>query len=180
LEEEGEILSTTESKLRLLQLEKRRIILLKEKEETWILKSIATWLESGEENTKFFQAYSKGRKHINTIWHLKDQAGNLETTFEGMSKLGKNYFENIFKAETQASIEEVVQVDHFFPRFVEEADNRLLMEEVPEKELLEVLHSFQKEKIPGLDGWTIEFFLVYYEIIGTDLLNMVEDTRISI
>jgi hypothetical protein len=39
LEEEGEISGTTESKLRLLHLEKRRIKLLKEKEETWRLKS---------------------------------------------------------------------------------------------------------------------------------------------
>jgi hypothetical protein len=153
LEEEGEILATTESKIRLLHLEKRRIKLLKEKEESWRLKSRAIWLESGDENTKFFQAFAKGRKNINTIWQLKDQAGNLETTFEGMSKLGKNYFQNLFKEETQVSIEEVVQVAQFFPRFVEEEDNRLLMEEVTEKELLEVLHSFQKDKIPGqMDG----------------------------
>jgi hypothetical protein len=96
-----------------------------------------------------------------------------------MSRLGKNYFQNLFKAETQASIEEVVQMAQLFPRFVDEADNRLLMEEVMEKELLEVLHSFQKDKIPGPDGWTIEFFLGCYEILGQDLLKMIEDTRIS-
>jgi hypothetical protein len=179
LEEEGGIFATTESKINLLHLEKRRNKLLKEKEESWRLKSRAIWLESGDENTKFFQAFAKGRKNINTIWQLKDSAGNLETTFEGMSKLGKNYFQNLFKAETQASIEEVVQVAQFFPRFVEEADNRLLMEEVTEKELLEVLHSFQKDKIPGPDGWTIEFFLGCYEIVGPDLLKMIEDTRTS-
>jgi hypothetical protein len=136
-------------------------------------------LESGDENTKFFQDFSKGRRNVNTIWQLKDSAGNMENTFEGMSSLGKNYFQNLFKAETQASIEEVVQVAQFFPRFVDEADNRLLMEEVTEKELLEVLHSFQKDKIPGPDGWTIEFFLGCYEILGQDLLKMIEDTRIS-
>jgi hypothetical protein len=53
------------------------------------------------------------------------------------------------------------------------------MREIIEKELLEVLHSFQKDKSLGLDSWTIEFFLGCYEIIGTDLLKLVEDTRIS-
>ena len=67
----------------------------------------------------------------------------------------------------------------YFPRFLDEEDNHLLMSEIIEKELLEVLHSFQKDKSPCLDGWTIEFFLGCYEIIGTDLLKMVEDTRIS-
>jgi hypothetical protein len=178
-EDEGDLLSTTESKFRLLQLEKKRIKLLKEKEETWRLKSRAIWLESGDENTKFFQAYAKGRKNVNTIWHLKDQDKNLETSFEGMSTQGKNYFQNLFKADSQATIEEVVKVAQYFPRFVEEEENHYLMEEVTEKELLEVLHSFQKDKSPGPDGWTIEFFLGCYEIIGTDLLKMVEDTRIS-
>jgi len=69
-------------------------------------------LESGDENTKFFQGSTQGRKNINIIWQLKEFAGNLENTFEGMSSLGKNYFQNHFKAETQASIEEVVQVAH--------------------------------------------------------------------
>jgi hypothetical protein len=76
-----------------------------------------------------------------------------------LSTLGKNYFQNLFKAENRASIEEVVKVAQYFPSFVEEEENRFLMEEVTEKELLEVLHSFQKDKSPGLDGWTIEFFL---------------------
>jgi hypothetical protein len=52
----------------------------------------------------------------------------LETFFEGMPILGKNYFQNLFKVETQASIEEVVQVAQYFPRFVEEEDNHFLME----------------------------------------------------
>ena len=82
-------MSTTESKFRLLQLEKKRIKLLKEKEETWRLKRRAIWLESGDENTKFLQAYAKGRKNVNTIWHLKDQDENMETSFEGMSTQGK-------------------------------------------------------------------------------------------
>lgn len=94
--------------------------MLKEKEETWRLKSKAIWLESGDENTKFFQAYAKGRKNVNTIWYLKDQDGNLETSFEGLSLLGKNHFKNLFKANNQATIEEVVKVAQFFPRFVKE------------------------------------------------------------
>jgi hypothetical protein len=53
-----------------------------------------------------------------------------------------------------------------FPRFVEEEDNRTLMEEVIEEELKEVLHSFQKDKIPGLDGWSMDFFVGLFDLIG--------------
>jgi hypothetical protein len=47
---------------------------------------------SGDENTKFFQAFAKGRRCANTIWHLRDQEGNLENSFEGMARLGKKPF----------------------------------------------------------------------------------------
>ena len=40
------------------------------------------------------------------------------------------------------------------------------MEEVSEEELKEIMHSFKKDKILGLDGWTIEFFLDSYDTIG--------------
>jgi hypothetical protein len=50
------------------------------------------------------------------------------------------------------TIDVVLQMALHFPHFVEEEDNVDLMAEVSEAELKEVLHSFQKDKIPGPDG----------------------------
>ena len=41
------------------------------------------------------------------------------------------------------------------------------------------LHSFEKDKIPSLNGWNIELFLVAYETIGHDLLHLVEESRVN-
>ena len=41
------------------------------------------------------------------------------------------------------------------------------MEEVSEEELKVALRSFQKDKSPGPDGWTIEFFIDLYDLLGT-------------
>ena len=54
-----------------------------------------------------------------------------------------------------------------------------LMKEVLEEEIKETLLSFQKDKSPGLDGWILEFFLAGYDIIGPDLLHLVEETRVN-
>ena len=51
------------------------------------------------------------------------------------------------------------------------------MEEVSKEELKTTLHSLQKDKSPGPDGWTVEFFLAGYDSIGPDLLQLVEETR---
>ena len=54
-----------------------------------------------------------------------------------------------------------------------------LIKEVSEEEIKETLLSFQKDKCPGPNGWKIEFFLAGYDIIGPDLLQLVEETRIN-
>ena len=40
-----------------------------------------------------------------------------------------------------------------------------------------VLHKFAKDKSLGPDGWTIEFFLAFFDILGKDLLEVVEFSR---
>lgn len=53
---------------------------------------------------------------------------------------------------------EIIQLAHFFPRFLDVEENLEQMEEVSMEELKTTLHSFQKDKSPKRDGWTIEFF----------------------
>ena len=36
-----------------------------------------------------------------------------------------------------------------------------------------------KDKIPGPDGWMMEFFLAAYDTIGPDLLQLVEESRVN-
>jgi hypothetical protein len=64
---EGGGYASPETKEALLSLEKKRRQLLEEKEKIWRLKSWALWLQSGDENTKLFQAYEKRKKMENTI-----------------------------------------------------------------------------------------------------------------
>ena len=75
-----------------------------------------------------------------------------------MAEIGNTYFENLLKADQQAVIAEVIQTSFFFPDRISEEDNADLMEEVLEDELKTNLHIFQKDRSPGLNGWTIELF----------------------
>ena len=94
----------------------------------------------------------------------------MASSFEDLADLGKSHFENLFKVDQQETIAEIIQVSQFFPESIIEEDNSDLMKEVTEEELKATLHSFQKDKSPRLDGWTVEFFLVAFDIIGPDLL----------
>lgn len=67
----------------------------------------------------------------------------------------------------------------FFPRFVEEEENLDLMVEVTKAELKEVLHNFQKEKMSGPDGWSMDFYVGLFDLIGHDILKVIEESRVN-
>ena len=75
MDSEDGVMLNQESKDTLVGLVGRRNTQLLDKEETWRLKSRAIWLACGDENTKKFHAYAKGRKAVNTIWILEDDRG---------------------------------------------------------------------------------------------------------
>ena len=79
-----------------------------ERQEVLRLNSRAIWMECGDDNTKFFQAFANGRKQQKTIWELKKENNETTNTFEDLEKTGKKYFENIFKEDQQATISEVI------------------------------------------------------------------------
>jgi hypothetical protein len=54
---------------------------------------------------------------------------------------------------------------------------RLYFVPVDQSELKAVLTLFKHDKSPGPDGWTVEFFLHFFDLVGVDLLEMVEETR---
>ena len=52
-----------------------------------------------------------------------------------------------------------------------------LMAEVSKQELLVVMHSFQKGKSLGPDGWPIKFYLGFFDLLGNDILKVVKESR---
>jgi hypothetical protein len=40
------------------------------------------------------------------------------------------------------------------------------------EELLGILKEFAKDKSPGPDGWTSEFFLSFFDLVGQDLVRL--------
>lgn len=72
---------------------------------------------------------------------------------------------------------EVVKACSYFPRLVLDEDNVELFEEVSLEELSGGLVAFQKGKSLGPDGWMVEFFTTFFEILGKDLLRVVKEVR---
>ena len=100
-------------------------------------------------------------------------------TFEEKAAAGVSFFQNIFKEPEGCPIQEILEVLGLFPRMVSDEMNEELTKEISEEEIRHTLHSFQKGKISGLDGFTVEFYLGFYDLIKKDILEVVRESQES-
>jgi hypothetical protein len=109
----------------------------------------------------------------NTIWGLKDHTCRNLSSFEGLARLGSQHFKYLYSADRRVSLDAIIQMELLYPHFVEEEDNLDLMKGVKEAELKEVLYKFQKDKILELYGWSMDFFVGLYDLLGKDILKVI-------
>jgi hypothetical protein len=63
-----------------------------------------------------------------------------------------------------------------FTRKVSEEEVNQLEKPVTKQDIKDVLKGFSKDKIPGPDGWSVEFYLHFFDLIANDLLDAVEES----
>ena len=65
-----------------------------------------------------------------------------------------------------------------FPCFFNMYDCLAIGKYISMQEVLE-LKGFSKDKSLGLDGWNVEFYLQCFDLVGKDLVEAAEETKIS-
>jgi hypothetical protein len=88
-----------------------------------------------------------------------------------------DYFQTVFKAQKNIAITDQLDILRNYPRMFSEEEGVRLAEPVTLEELLKTLKGFKVSKSPGPDGWTVEFFLSFFDLLGIELLDMVEESR---
>lgn len=61
---------------------------------------------------------------------------------------------------------------------VDEEENARVYKAVSKDEIYNVLTSFRKDRIPDQDSWTTDFFLEFFDLLGDDLVRVVEKVRL--
>lgn len=80
----------------------------------------------------------------------------------------------------EASIADILRIFEVFPRFVEAKEATTLNEPVMLREVEVALKCFKRDKSLGPDGWPMEFYIKFLDIIGLGLLLAIEDCRLSV
>ena len=76
-----------------------------QEEKMWHQRSRVQWLQSGDQNTKFFHGVSTQRKRRNFIKGLRDENGTLQENEEVISGLLIEYYANLFTTSNPRNLE---------------------------------------------------------------------------
>ena len=144
--------------------------MLRDEETYWLHRSKATNLLQGDNNTKYFHLLANGRHRKTKVLQLEQDEG----VFVGDANLQDyiaNYYKGLFGEPDKTNFSmiesfsnDITQVSHL--------ENDILTMEFSEKEIKEAIFQMERNKAPGPDGFPVEFYQVFWEVIKFDLLAL--------
>ena len=96
---------------------------------------------------------------------------------QGIKSLGIQYFKKIFVDDHMTNIVTQLKVIRIFPSFICPEEKDTFTGSVTLSKVEAALKTFKKDKSPGPDGWPVEFYLAFCDLLGPDLVNLVETSR---
>eukprot|EP00253_Pinus_taeda_P001856 PITA_01856 len=164
-----------EEGMTLNQLEERR----KQEEILWKQKSRVQWLREGERNTKFFHKVMVQHRQRNRIFSIKNQEGQRVLQHEEIEKVLVNHFKDILREPQANRSDAIAKISREIPNVVTRDQNLALMRKITMEEVEDIVRNMKRNKAPGPDGYTVEFFQAGWKFLAAEVLEVVEEARIN-
>ena len=132
-----------------------------------------------DSNTKLFHTIASDRRNHNTIWSLVDEEGHYIEDEHALKELGKRHFAHISCDDKQTCLLTQLQVVSLYPSMISQVNASSLIAHVTMPEIEKALKSFKKDRNPGPDGWPVDFYLHFFDLLGLELLHAIEYARTS-
>ena len=136
-----------------------------------ILRSLCEDYEKGEKCTKYFFSLEKYKAKQRTLSRLKLPNGSFTSNQTTILKECRVFYKNLYSRNVDvdpASNPEFFSNDEI-PKLTPN-QKQFCDTDLTEEEILKTLKSFSKNKSPGLDGLTSEFYLIFWDNIKCKLM----------
>ena len=166
LQQEEELRPENQNVTLIQQLSRELADLHAKEERMWKQRSRSLWLQSGDQNTKYFHCQATYRKRRNYIHGIRDSAGDWQSRDEVVAKTIVEYYKDLFTTSQPGNFGEIFSdVD----RVVTTEMNQHLEAEFTAAEVEHALNRMGPLKAPGPDGMAPIFYQKYWDIVGHDL-----------
>ncbi|XP_074283135.1 uncharacterized protein LOC141607680 [Silene latifolia] len=131
------------------------------------------WFQSGDDNTQFFHSSLKARRAQNKVLQIKDKNGHLCSDNAAIEQAFLDYYSELLGSS--ASVTKVCSGVVQRGVVLSEEQAREIIKEVTVDEIKHALFSIPKEKAPGPDGYSSQFFKDAFELVGSDVVAAVKE-----
>ena len=155
---------------KLLELQERHNIILSERAAGAKIRSRLQWWEEGEKSSKFFHNLEK-RNAKNKAWDkILDEKGKLIYGTKNVQDRQVRFYKDLFTSQK-------VNPDHsyFLGKKISQLSKKSkenLEKEIKKEEIFKAIKKMPGNKSPGQDGLIIEFYRLFWDLIGDDLLEV--------
>ena len=131
-----------------------------------IIQSRARWYELGEKNSKDFLNLEKTNQRKKHVTSLINDSGMIITSPKEILKEEETFFQNIYRSSNKDP--NLPEFNHFFQaEKVLSAEMAATCEGyITIEECANVLKKMEKNKIPGSDGLTVEFYRYFWNAVA--------------
>ena len=146
----------------------------KEKIEGMKLRAKLPTYDFGEPNIAYLAKLEKLSGERNTIYSLKDEGGNLREGKNNLLEIIETFYKKLYTKEHEDEREQDKFLEGIITQITD--DNLINTERVLEEgELYESLKGLQKNKSPGYDGLTVEYFLFFWNELKQHYLDCITE-----
>ena len=137
-----------------------------------MFRSKLQWTEQGEKPTRYFFKMEAKKFNQKTISELETSEGVKITGHKQLLQKIENFYQNLYQSEYAGSHELFADFVHSvqLPRLSDD-DKESLEGELTIEECRQILKTFNFGKSPGEDGFTVEFYTKFFEILASDLVE---------
>lgn len=162
-----------------MQQEKEQILTLRnleEAEESYLQqKSRIHWLQAGDQNTSFFHKVVQGRQSRNTIKSIITTTGSILTDNDGIKSEFLSHYVNLLGTAAPSEPNIIQTLRDLISVTLPNDFHGLLTADVTAEEITQIVKIMPKNKSPGPDGFSSEFFSATWDITGGLVISAVKE-----
>lgn len=143
---------------------------LNEEEQFLMQKARVKWLTLGDANNSFFFNKVKSNWNHYKILTLENKDGVIVFGQDMVSEVAVDFFKNSIGAPSNL---EPCNLDTMQCKTISPHQASMLTQPVNLDTIFKTLKGMKKNKAPGPDGFTVEFFLDSWEIVGVDFCRAI-------
>eukprot|EP00253_Pinus_taeda_P009559 PITA_09559 len=113
----------------------------------------------------------------NNIAFINNSQGERLEKHEDIEKEFKEYFQEALKEQTRSRSTAIRSITQHIPKIITKDHNQNLLQQVSMQEVEEAMAQLKDGKAPGPDGFTSNFFHEFWELISTEVWELVEESR---